>query len=131
MDEFRSNENVVYHCTFHVLWCTKYRRPVIGCAKDVRLKEIIREVCAERDAPATELQTKPDHEHQLVNCCPEYGIHRLVKHNKGRSSRLLQAEFPYLKSRFPTLWTDSYFAATVGGATLEVVKQYVENQRNF
>jgi len=130
MDEVRSNNNVVYRCTYHVVWCPKYRRKVIGGAMEVRLKGIIREVCAERDAPIVELETMPDHVHLLVSCDPQYGIHRLVKQIKGRSSRLLRDEFPYLKSRMPTLWTNSYFVATVGGATLEVVKRYVENQRN-
>jgi putative transposase len=95
-----------------------------------RLKQIIREVCAERDAPIVELETLPDHVHLLVTCDPQFGIHRLVKQIKGRSSRLLRQEFPSIKSRLPTLWTNSYFVATVGGATLEVVKRYVENQRN-
>jgi len=130
MDEVRSSNNVVYRCTYHVVWCPKYRRKVIGGAMEVRLKGIIREVCAERDAPIVELETMPDHVHLLVSCDPQYGIHRLVKQIKGRSSRLLRDEFPYLKSRMPTLWTNSYFVATVGGATLEVVKRYVENQRN-
>ena len=130
MDEVRSNNNVVYRCTFHVVWCPKHRRKVIGGATDVRLKEIIREVCAERDAPIVELETMPDHVHLLVTCDPQYGIHRLVKQIKGRSSRTLRDELPYLKSRMPTLWTNSYFVATVGGATLEVVRRYVENQRN-
>jgi putative transposase len=130
MDEIRSNNNVVYRCTYHVVWCPKYRRNVIRDGVDVRLKQIIREVCAERDAPIIELETMPDHVHLLVSCDPQYGIHRLVKQIKGRSSRLLRQEFPSLKSRMPTLWTNSYFVATVGGATLQVVKQYVENQRN-
>lgn len=130
MEEIRSNNNVVYRCTYHVVWCPKYRRKVLTDAVDVRLKQIIREVCAERDAPIIELETMPDHVHLLVGCDPQYGIHRLAKQIKGRSSRLLRQEFPHLKSRMPTLWTNSYFVATVGGATLEVVKQYVENQRN-
>ncbi|MGW4422137.1 IS200/IS605 family transposase [Streptosporangium sp. NPDC004631] len=130
MDEIRSNNNVVYRCTYHVVWCPKYRRDVIKGDVDTRLKEIIREVCAERDAPIAELETMPDHVHLLVTCDPQYGIHRLVKQIKGRSSRLLRAEFPHLKSRMPTLWTNSYLVATVGGATLEIVKRYVENQRN-
>ena len=54
------------------------------------------------------------------------GIHRLVKQIKGRSSRLLRQEFPSLRRRLPTLWTNSYFVATVGGATLEVARHYVE-----
>ncbi len=95
-----------------------------------RLAEIIREVVAERDCTIMELDTMPDQVHLLVDCDPQYGIHRLVKQIKGRSSRVLRQEFPSLKSRLPTLWTNSYFVATVGGATVEVVKQYVENQRN-
>jgi len=130
VDETRSNSNVVYRCNYHVVWCPKYRRPVLTGAVDERLKQIIREVCAERDAPIEAIETMPDHVHLLVVCDPQYGIHRLVKQIKGRSSRLLRQEFPHLKSRLPTLWTNSYFVATTGGATLEVVKRYVENQRN-
>ena len=130
MDEVRSDNNVVYRCTFHVAWCPKYRRPVITGQVDERLRQIIRDVCAERDAPIVELETMPGHVHLLVCCDPQFGIHRLVKQIKGRSSRLLRQEFPSLRRRLPTLWTSSYFVATVGGATLEVIKRYVENQRN-
>lgn len=130
MVEVRSNNNVVYRCAYHVVWCPKYRRPVIEGDVADRLKQIIREVTAERECNIIELKTMPDHVHLLVECHPQYGIHRLVKQIKGRSSRVLRQEFPSLKSRLPTLWTNSYFVATVGGATLEVVKQYVENQRN-
>ena len=70
----------------------------------------------------------PDHVHLLVVCNPQFGIHRLVKQTKGHSSRLLREEFPHLRSRLPTLWTNSYFVATCGGATSEVIKRYVENQ---
>ncbi|MDT0527913.1 IS200/IS605 family transposase [Micromonospora sp. DSM 115977] len=130
MDEVRSNNTVVYRCHYHVVWCPKYRRKVIDGKVDERLKEIIREVCAERNAPIETIETMPDQVHLLVVVDPQYGIHRLVKQIKGRSSRLLRQEFPHLKSRMPTLWTNSYFVATTGGATLEVVKRYVENQRN-
>lgn len=130
MDEVRSNNNVVYRCNFHVVWCPKYRRPVLVGPVDLRLKEIINEVCTERDAPIQAIETMSDHVHLLVTCDPQLGIHRLVKQIKGRSSRLLRQEFPHLKSRLPTLWTNSHFVATTGGATLEVVKRYVENQRN-
>ena len=72
----------------------------------------------------------PDHVHLLVQVDPQFGIHRLVKLMKGRSSHHLRKEFPSVKSRIPTLWTNSYFVATVGGAPLSVVKQYIENQKN-
>ena len=94
-----------------------------------RLKEVVAEVCAELGAELIEMETMPDHVHLLVTVDPQFGIHRLVKHIKGRSSRLLRQEFPSLRSRLPTLWTNSYFVATVGGAPLELVKQYVANRR--
>jgi len=75
------------------------------------------------------LEVIPDHVHLLVEVDPQYGIHRLVRAIKGRSSRLLRQEYPWLKSRLPTLWTNSYFVSTVGGAPLEVIKQYIENQQ--
>jgi len=49
---------------------------------------------------------------------------------KGRSSHHLRREFAWLRSRLPTLWTNSYFVATVGGAPLAIIKQYIENQKN-
>jgi putative transposase len=96
---------------------------------DTRLKEIIEDVCQERGAEIIELGTMPDHVHLLVGVDPQFGIHRLTKQIKGRSSRLLRQEFQSLRSRLPTLWTNSYFVATVGGAPLEMIKQYVANQR--
>lgn len=128
MVEVRSNNNVVYRCAYHVVWCPKYLRPVIEGAVDARLKQIVGDVCAERECNLIELDTTPDQIHLLVECDPQYGIHRLVKQVKGRSSRLLREEFPSLKRRLPTLWTNSYFVATLGGAPWEIIKQYVENQ---
>lgn len=126
----RSNRNITYDCTYHVVWCPKYRRPVLDTpGVPERLTELIREVCAERAATIVEVEVMPDHVYLLIEIDPQYGIHRLVKQVKGRSSRVLRDEFPSLRSRLPTLWTNSYFVATVGGAPLEVVKQYVANQR--
>jgi putative transposase len=95
-----------------------------------RLKQIIAEVCQEHEADVLSLEVLPDHVHLLVECNPQFGIHRLVKLVKGRSSRLLRQEFPSLTTRMPTLWTNSYFVSTVGGAPLSVIKQYFENQKH-
>jgi putative transposase len=75
------------------------------------------------------MEIMPDHVHLLVEVDPQYGIHRLIKRIKGLSSRLLRMEFPKLRSRLPSLWTNSYFVSTVGGAPLAVIKQYIENQK--
>ena len=127
---YKSNNNVVYSCKYHVVWCPKYRREVLVNQVEVRLKEIIQKVALDRQAEILELETMPDHVHLLVEVDPQYGIHKLIKAIKGASSRALRSEFPHLKSRLPTLWTNSYFVSTVGGAPLEVIKQYVHEQKN-
>ena len=126
----KSNRNVVYSCKYHVVWCPKYRRPVLVNGVDGRLKDIIRETCAEIHAELIEMEVMPDHVHLLVEVDPQYGIHRAVRLIKGRSSRLLRDEYPWLKSRLPTLWTNSYFVSTVGGAPMKTVRQYIENQKH-
>lgn len=92
---------------------------------EVRLKEIIAEVVAEMGAWLVEMETMADHVHLLVEVDPQFGVHELVKAIKGRSSRVLREEFPWLKSKLPLLWTNSYFVATVGGAPLSVIKRNV------
>ena len=128
-DSYKRNANIIYSCKYHVVWCPKYRRKVLVGGVDERLKTILREVAEERQAEIIELEIMPDHVHLLVSVDPQYGIHRLVRQMKGRSSRLLRQEFSSLRSRLPTLWTNSYFVATVGGAPLAVIKQYIENQK--
>ena len=129
---YKSNRNVYYSCKYHVVWCPKYRRAVLSdTAIATRLETIIREVCQEHQAEVREIEVMPDHVHLLVECDPQFGIHRLVRFIKGRSSRILRQEFPILKRRLPTLWTNSYFVSTVGGAPLSVVKQYIENQKGY
>ncbi len=127
---YKSNRNVYYSCKYHVVWCPKYRRKVLVDATAERLTTIIHAVCWEHQAEVLSLEILPDHVHLLVEVDPQFGIHRLVRLIKGRSSRLLRQEFPKLKTRMPTLWTNSYFVSTLGGAPLSVIKQYIENQKH-
>ena len=94
------------------------------------MKQIIAEVCQQQQAEVLSLEIMPDHVQVLVEVDPQFGIHRLVRLIKGRSSRLLRQEFSSLKTRMPTLWTTSYFVSTVGGAPFSVIKQYIENQKH-
>ncbi|ADH65369.1 transposase IS200-family protein (plasmid) [Allomeiothermus silvanus DSM 9946] len=128
--EYKSNRNVVYSCKYHVVWCPKYRRKVLVGGVEERLKEILLAIADERRAEIIEMEVMPDHVHLLVEVDPQFGIHRLVKQMKGWSSRILRQEFPWLRSRLPSLWTNSYFVSTVGGAPLAVIKQYIENQKS-
>jgi putative transposase len=103
---------------------------VLVSGVDERLKQIIRQTAAELQAEVMELEVMPDHVHLLCEVDPQFGIHRLARRLKGRSSRLLRQEYAWLRSRLPTLWTNSYFVATVGGAPLAVIQQYIEDQKS-
>jgi putative transposase len=74
-------------------------------------------------------EVMPDHVHLLVEVDPQCGVHKLVKAIKGRASRVLREEFPSLRSRLSTLWTNSYFVATTGGMPLSAVKRHIELQK--
>ena len=126
---YKSNRNVVYSCKYHVVWCPKYRRKVLVNGVDSRLKELIIQICQEIQVEIIEIEIMPDHVHLLIEVDPQFGIHKAIKLIKGRTSRILRTEFPYLRTKLPTLWTNSYFVSTVGGAPLSVIKQYVENQK--
>ena len=127
--EYRSNNNVVYSCRYHVVFCPKYRRRVLVDGVDERFREIAQQVADEMRFDIIEMEVMPDHVHMLLEVDPQLGIHKAVKRIKGRSSHDLREEFPWLKRRIPSLWTNSYFVSTVGGAPLSIVKQYIENQK--
>jgi putative transposase len=95
-----------------------------------RLKVLIQDVVDKHNCEIIELEMLEEHVHLLVECPPQLGIHKLVKRIKGLSSRTLRKEFLHLRTRLPTLWTNSYFVSTVGGAPLEIIKKYIEDQKN-
>ena len=128
--EYKTNRNVVYSCKYHVVWCPKYRRSVLINGVDARLRELIEEVCEQLNVEIIKMEITPDHVHLIMEVDPQYGVHKAVKQMKSYSSRILRQEYPWLKSRLPSLWTNSYFVSTVGGTPSAVMKQYIENQKN-
>jgi putative transposase len=104
--------------------------PEIPAPDDLRLKELIQYGCDETQSGLIAMEVMPVHVHLLLDWDRPFGIHRLVRAVKGRTSRVLRREFQVLRTRLPTLWTNSYFVSTVGGAPLAVIKQYIENQKH-
>lgn len=130
MVQFRSNSNIVFNCQYHVVWVTKYRRPVLTQQIEARLKEILQNIATEIQVDILEMEVGDlNHVHLLLSLDPQFGVHKAVKRFKGASSRYLRKEFPELTKRLPTLWTNSYFVATVGGEPLAKIKEYIQNQK--
>jgi putative transposase len=126
MNNVRGNNSIIYVCRYHVIFCSKYRRKVLMPPIDVRLQVIIIEQIEQWGQELIEIEIMPDHVHLLVGCDPQFGIHRLVKLLKGYSSHALRAEFPALKRRLPSLWTNSYLLMTTGFLDHRLVETYLE-----
>lgn len=127
--KYKSNNNIVYSCKYHVVFCPKYRRKVLVGEIETRFKELVQEICTEFNIDLLEMEVMPDHVHLLLEVDPQFGIHKAIKTIKGKTSRILRSEFKSLTTRIPSLWTNSYFVSTVGGAPLSIIKQYIESQK--
>jgi putative transposase len=127
---FKSLRNCVYSAKYHIIFCPKYRRSVLSQPVAERFASIAQFEASGLGCEILEMEVMPDHVHILVEIPPPVGIHKFVKQVKGVSAGILRSEFPELKKRLPCLWTNSYFCSTIGGAPLEIVKQYIENQKN-
>ena len=123
------SNKAIYNIGYHIIWCPKYRRKVLVDQVETRLKELLIEISSAIDCQIETMEVMPDHVHLLIDCNPKLGIYNIINKIKGYSSKTLRKEFPSLKSRIPTLWTRSKFISSVGSVSLDIVKQYIENQK--
>ena len=129
MSQYAKNAGAVFSLKYHLVWCPKYRRPVLDLPVAERLKDVLESVCAEHQWVIHALEAMPDHVHLFVEADPIYSVAEIVNRLKGASSRILRSEFPALRSRLPTLWSRSYYAGTVGAVSDAVVRRYIESQK--
>jgi len=128
--KYHRDHSIVYSCQYHVIFCPKYRRKVLTDGIASRLKELILEKQEDYGYLVHEMEIMPDHVHLLIDVDPRIGINKVVGQIKGYTAHVIRKEFPYMKKRLPSLWTRSKFISTVGAVTLDVVRQYIENQKN-
>lgn len=126
---YRNTETTVYCCRYHVIFCPKYRRSVLREPIAERFKKVVYSPEEANNFKVLEMEVMPDHVHLLLDVDPTVGINIIVSRIKGRTSNVLNREFPELKRKLPTLWTRSKFIATVGSVSLDIVKAYIENQK--
>jgi len=123
---YAKNAGAVFSLKHHIVWCPKYRRPVLVPPVEGRLKELFAEVAREHDMKIHAVEVMPDHVHLFVESDPMQCVAEIVNRFKGRTSRVLRQEFKSLRTRLPTLWSRSYFAATVGTVSEATVRRYIE-----
>lgn len=126
---YAKNAGAVFSLKFHVVWCPKYRRSVLVQPVDERLKELLTEIAAEHGFIIHTMEVMPDHIHLFVEADPTRSVAEIVNRFKGTTSRLLREEFPHLRRKLPTLWSRSYFAASVGAVSEAAIRKYIESQK--
>jgi putative transposase len=126
--EVQVSAGAAYDLGYHVVWCPKYRRPVLGGRAGQRCRELIEEKCAERGWRIVACEVMPDHVHLFVKAHPRDSPAFIANQLKGFTSRRLREEFPSLRSRLPTLWSRSYFAASAGAVSAATVQRYIDTQ---
>ena len=123
------NAGAVFNLKYHIVWCPKYRRPVLDDDVAARLEVLLREKADTLDMTVHALEIMPDHVHLFVEADPRWCVAEIVNRLKGSSSRILRQEFSALRSRLPTLWSRSYYAGTVGHVSEKTVREYIEAQK--
>ena len=123
------NSHCVFNIGYHIIWCPKYRRKVLINGVDIRLKEILVKRAVAIGVSIEKMEIMPDHVHLFVKAVPTLAIHFIVNQLKGYSSYILREEFPWLKSRLPTLWTRSYYCETIGHISENTIIRYIEDQK--
>ena len=129
-ERYRRGAHTVTELKYHFVWKTKYSYPVLRGDVGLRLREVLRMVCAERGMTVVQGNIRPDHVHLLVSAPAHLSPAKIVQYLKGKSSYRLQREFRELQKRYwgQHLWGRGYFCATVGAVTEEQIKRYIEQQ---
>lgn len=132
MEKNRHSSHSISRLTAHIVWVTKYRYKVLEGDIQKRCRTLLIQICASEDVTILKGVVSKDHIHMHVEYPPSLSISDLVKRMKGRTSRLLQLEYPDLKKRYwgKHFWAIGYGVWSTGNVTEEVVESYLEHHRD-
>ena len=126
---YAKNAGAVFSLKYHIVFCPKYRKPVLIDEIAARLRVLLLEKAAELDMTIHVLEIMPDHVHLFVEADPTRSVAEIVNRFKGFTSHVMREEFRTLRSRLPCLWSRSYYAGTVGHVSEAVVRKYIASQK--
>jgi putative transposase len=125
----KQTRHATYNINYHLVWCPKYRRPVLEGAVGARLSELLPDYVRELGGEVLDLVVMPDHVHLFASFPPTLAISQIMYRLKRSTSHQLRKEFPHLKSRLPSLWTRSYYVGTAGHVSAATIKRYIDEQK--
>jgi putative transposase len=125
----KRTRHATYNINYHFVFCPKYRRPVLGTDVAQRLEELICEKAAALGGEVINLTVQPDHVHLFCSFPPTIAPYQIMHGIKDYTAFALRSEFPWLKSRLPSLWTRSYYVGTAGYVSAETIQRYLDEQK--
>lgn len=130
MENYRKTSHSVYDIKYHLVWITKYRKPVLLGDVAERVRELVREQCKSMDIEIIRGHVSRDHIHLFVSVPPQHSVSKVMQKIKGKTSHKMLMEFKTLQRKFwgRHLWARGYFAASSGNVTDEVIMKYIEEQ---
>ncbi|MBE9078053.1 IS200/IS605 family transposase [Romeria aff. gracilis LEGE 07310] len=128
--DYRHSNTSVSLLNYHFVWIVRRRRKLLEGTVDDRLKALIYQAVKEIDCEVIALETHYDHVHLFVNTHPRLAPYQVMHKVKGFTAHALRAEYPWLKTKLPSLWTRSYFVSTAGNVSGDTIKRYVEEQKS-
>ena len=129
--EYKRTTHSVYSLQYHLVLCTKYRKNCINEEISDRLKKEFKRLIEGRDGELISIETAKDHVHMIVSFSPKYAIANEVATLKTVTSRLIRRDYSEYLQQFlwkGSFWSQSYFIASCGGVSIDVLKEYVETQ---
>ena len=130
MADYRKGSHTVYDIKYHFVWITKYRYPVLRGSIAMRARELLRQGCEANNLRILKGSVGKGHIHMLLSCPTTMAPSEIAQKLKGRTSKILQEEFPELKKRYwgQHMWGRGYFCGTVGEVDQKTIENYIEHQ---
>ena len=127
---YRHGSHTVFTIHLHLVWITKYRKPVLLGEAGIRVRDLIREICGQQEVQIIKGHVSRDHVHLFLSVPPQVTISRLVQRLKGKTAYKMLQEFVPLRKQFwgRHLWARGYFCCSSGNVTDDMIVQYIENQ---
>jgi len=130
MERYRHGSHTVFLIHLHLVWITKYRKPILQGDIAYRVRDLIREICRSHDVEIIKGHVSKDHVHLFVSIPPQVTVSRLVQALKGKTSHKMLNEFQQLRKMYwgRHLWARGYFCCSSGNVTDDVIASYIANQ---
>ena len=127
---YRKTSHTTFDLKYHLVWITKYRKPILEGKIAYRVRELIREICGAHNIQIIRGHVSKDHIHIFISMPPQISVSKIAQYLKGKTSRKLLEENALLKKRFwgAHLWGRGFFAVSSGSITDEMIMEYIENQ---